>query len=81
MIRKPQYSISKSLSILKRSGLITERRLGRFMMYRINDEDRFNKAFFESISLTDGDDSNDKAALKDFMSSDKKYGPGKCCNK
>ena len=84
IIKKPQYNISKSLSILKKAGLIEERRLGRFMMYKLKTDDLFNKAFFESISLLNDESDafmRDDAGLKNFMSSDKIYGPDKCCNR
>jgi DNA-binding transcriptional ArsR family regulator len=84
IIKKPQYNISKSLSILKKAGLIEERRLGRFMMYKLKYDDQFNKAFFDSISLLDNEGNaftKDDANLKEFMSSDKIYGPDKCCNR
>ncbi len=35
IINKPQYNISKSLKILKNTGLIDERRDGKFVMYKI----------------------------------------------
>jgi ArsR family transcriptional regulator len=55
VLKKPQYNISKNLSILKRVELVEERRDGRLMMYKIKVGNLFNKKLFESISLIKGD--------------------------
>ena len=33
VLQKPQYTVSKALSVLKRAGLVNERREGKLMMY------------------------------------------------
>ncbi len=79
VLKKPQYNISKNLSILKKVELVEERRDGRLMMYRIKDDNYFNKKIFESISLIK-DDSN-PAFKDDFDNLEKRLSlreNGKC---
>lgn len=51
VLEKPQYTISKNLGILVNNGLISERREGRMMFYKLLDNLEFNKALFENIKL------------------------------
>ena len=48
---KPQYTISKNLGILVNNGLISERREGRMMFYKLLDNIEFNKTLFDNIKL------------------------------
>ena len=49
VLRKPQYTISRELSILKRAGLVEERRDGKFMMYNLSQSDPVNCRIFRSL--------------------------------
>jgi ArsR family transcriptional regulator, arsenate/arsenite/antimonite-responsive transcriptional repressor len=51
ILEKPQYTISKSLGFLVTVGLITEKRDGRMMFYKLIDDNEFNKIIFENIRL------------------------------
>ncbi len=79
VLRKPQYSVSKSLNILKRAGLVEERRDGRLMMYKIKDNDQFNRTLFKNISLIS--DNVNTAFKDDFNNLEKRLNlrkNGKC---
>ena len=79
ILKKPQYNISKNLSILKRAELVEERRNGRMMMYKIKDNNYFNKKLFESISLIK--DNSNPAFKNDFKHLEKRLSlreNGKC---
>jgi ArsR family transcriptional regulator len=47
-IGKPQYTVSKSLTVLRSAHLVEERREGKFMMYRLL-HSPFNDKLFESL--------------------------------
>ena len=47
-LRKPQYTVSKSLTILRNARLVEERREGKFMMYKLL-HSPFNDRLFESF--------------------------------
>ena len=51
VLEKPQYTISKSLGILVKAGLIEENRNGRMMFYKLRRDDDFNRTIFENITL------------------------------
>ncbi len=52
-LKKPQYTVSKSLTVLRNARLVEERREGKFMMYRLL-HSSFNDKLFESLdSLPD----------------------------
>ena len=79
VLKKPQYNISKNLSILKKVELVEERREGRLMMYKIKDDNLFNKKISESISLIKGD--SNPAFKDDFDNLEKRLSlreNGKC---
>ena len=79
VLKKPQYNISKNLSILKKVELVEERRDGRLMMYKIKDDNLFNKKLFESISLISND--CNPAFKNDFINLEKRLSlreNGKC---
>jgi len=48
VLNKPQYTVSKSLTVLKNAELVEERREGKLMMYRLI-HTPFNDKLFESI--------------------------------
>ena len=43
ILKKPQYTVSKHLNILKRAELVQEHRDGRLMVYRLKNDLTFNK--------------------------------------
>jgi ArsR family transcriptional regulator len=45
---KPQYTVSKSLTVLRNAQLVEERREGKFMMYKLL-RTSFNDKLFESL--------------------------------
>ena len=45
---KPQYTVSKSLTVLRNAQLVEERREGKFMMYKLL-HSPFNDKLFESL--------------------------------
>jgi len=47
---KPQYTVSKSLTILRNARLVEERREGKFMMYKLL-HSPFNDRLFESFDV------------------------------
>jgi ArsR family transcriptional regulator len=47
-LEKPQYTVSKSLTILRNARLVEERREGKFMMYKLL-HCSFNDKLFESF--------------------------------
>jgi ArsR family transcriptional regulator len=47
-LEKPQYTVSKSLTILRNAQLVEERREGKFMMYKLL-HSPFNDRLFESF--------------------------------
>ena len=47
-LEKPQYTVSKGLTVLKNARLVEERRDGKFMMYRLL-HSPFNDKLFESF--------------------------------
>ena len=52
---KPQYTVSKSLTVLRNARLVEERREGKFMMYKLL-HSPFNDKLFESFdALPDPD--------------------------
>lgn len=55
VLEKPQYTVSKSLTVLKKAELVEERRERKLMMYRLI-HSPFNDKLFESIDrLPDAD--------------------------
>ena len=46
-LEKPQYTVSKSLTVLRNARLVEERREGKFMMYKLL-RSPFNDMLFES---------------------------------
>jgi ArsR family transcriptional regulator len=48
VLEKPQYTVSKSLTVLRRAELVEERREGKLMMYRLR-RSSFNDRLFESL--------------------------------
>lgn len=53
VLNKPQYKISRCLSILKEANLIIERRTGRLLMYSPDLSDAFNKQLFSTFTDVD----------------------------
>ena len=49
VLKKPQYNISKHLGILKRAGLLRERRDGRMMMYGLIMNNKINRNIFKAV--------------------------------
>ena len=47
-LEKPQYTVSKSLTVLRNAHLVEERREGKFMMYRLL-HSPFNDKLFASL--------------------------------
>ena len=47
-LEKPQYTVSKSLTVLRNARLVEERREGKYMMYRLI-HSPFNDMLFESL--------------------------------
>ena len=47
-LEKPQYTVSKSLTVLRNARLVEERREGKFMMYKLL-HSPFNDRLFESF--------------------------------
>ena len=47
-LEKPQYTVSKSLTVLRNAQLVEERREGKYMMYRLL-HSPFNDKLFESL--------------------------------
>jgi ArsR family transcriptional regulator len=45
---KPQYTVSKNLTVLRNARLVEERRNGKFMMYKLL-HSPFNDRLFESL--------------------------------
>jgi ArsR family transcriptional regulator len=48
VLEKPQYTVSKSLAVLRKAELVEERREGKLMMYRLHGSP-FNDRLFESL--------------------------------
>lgn len=48
VVVKPQYTVSKSLTVLRNARLVEERREGKFIMYRLL-HSPFNDRLFESF--------------------------------
>jgi ArsR family transcriptional regulator len=59
-LEKPQYTVSKSLTVLRNAQLVEERREGKFMMYRLL-HSPFNDILFESFDRLPDPDSIYKA--------------------
>jgi ArsR family transcriptional regulator len=54
-LRKPLYTISRNLAVLRQAGLVEERRDGKFMMYRLH-SDFLNDSLFAVLGqLPPGD--------------------------
>ena len=51
ILQKPQYNISKHLNILKRSGLIKDKRYGRKIIYSLVKSNKLNIKIFEAVKL------------------------------
>ena len=49
VLKKPQYTISRSLTTLKKAELVEERRQGKLMMYRLK-RSPLNNLLFESVA-------------------------------
>ncbi|MBN1897350.1 MAG: winged helix-turn-helix transcriptional regulator [Spirochaetes bacterium] len=49
ILNVPQYNVSKHLSLLKHAGLLEERKEGKLRMYKIKDDNQFNKILFKSM--------------------------------
>ena len=79
VLEKPQYNISKNLSILRKAELVEEQRAGKLMMYKVINDNLINKKIFESISVITCDNNpvfkNDFSNLKKRLSIRKN---GKC---
>ena len=50
-LKKPQYTVSKSVSILVKAGIINERREGKMMLYSVNRKDPQVKALLEAVKV------------------------------
>jgi ArsR family transcriptional regulator len=48
VLKKPQYTVSKSLTVLRKAELVEEQRNGKLMMYRLHGSP-FNDGLFESL--------------------------------
>lgn len=74
VLHKPQYKISRCLSILKEANLITEERDGRLLMHSPDLSDLVNKQIFSSVEkvdlkenadlIVDIDNLNDRLSLR-----------------
>jgi len=53
ILKKPQYTVSKHLNILKRAELVQEHRDGRLMVYRLKNDLTFNKRLFKTIEAVE----------------------------
>ncbi|MBU1078219.1 MAG: metalloregulator ArsR/SmtB family transcription factor [Spirochaetes bacterium] len=60
-----QYNASKHLNLLKRSGLVEERKEGRLRMYKIKDNNKFNQYLIKSIISLESQ--SDNGLKNDFM--------------
>ena len=49
-LEKPQYDISKNLNILRRAGLLKERRVKKLVMYELRKDDKFNRTLVKNIN-------------------------------
>jgi ArsR family transcriptional regulator len=49
-LEKPQYTVSKGLTVLRNARLVEERREGKFMMYKLL-HSPFNDKLFESFDV------------------------------
>jgi ArsR family transcriptional regulator len=79
VLDKPQYTISKCLGILVKAGILAERRDGRMMFYKLNDDNDFNTTIFENIGLIKC--KSNPAFEKDFLNLSKRLAlrvKGKC---
>ena len=56
VLRKPQYTVSRDLSILKRAELVEERREGKFMMYSLYREDPRNVLIYSTLAALPEED-------------------------
>ena len=55
VLKKPQYTVSRNLTVLRKAELVEERREGKLMMYRLI-HSPFNDKLFKSIDgLPDAD--------------------------
>ena len=70
VLNRPQYNISKNLSILKKSELIEERREGKLMMFGIKNDNEFNRKLFTNIKTINPD--SNPAFQNDFIKLDKR---------
>ena len=48
-LEKPQYDISKNLNILRRAGLLKERRVKKLVMYELKRDNKFNRTLVKNI--------------------------------
>lgn len=74
VLHKPQYKISRCLSILKEANLISEEREGRLLMHSPDLSDQVNKQLFASVEkvnlkenadlISDIDNLNERLALR-----------------
>ena len=53
ILKKPQYTVSKHLNILKRAEIVREHRDGRLMKYRLKNDSTFNKRLFKTIKAVE----------------------------
>lgn len=70
VLNRPQYNISKNLSILKKVELIEERREGKLMMFGIKNDNEFNRKLFDNITTIDPD--SNPAFQDDYIKLDKR---------
>jgi len=79
ILKKPQYTISKHLNILKRAELVQEHRDGRLMVYRLKNDSAFNKKLFKTVDTIE--DVNNPIFKKDIERLEKRLSlrkGGKC---
>ncbi len=50
-LKKPQYTISKHLGILRNAELVEERRDGKLILYKAKSNNSLNKKIFDSIEF------------------------------
>lgn len=58
ILKIQQYNASKHLNLLKRAGLVEERKEGKLRMYKIKNDNKFNQSLFNSIFLLENQMAN-----------------------
>lgn len=81
VLQLPQYTVSKHLAALKRSGLVTDRREGLWVYYSVAARARTDALLRDVLRLIDAHADDDRVAARDLARLEKRLAlrvDGKC---